>query len=35
MYEKRNTKTNTLMNECFGHDSLIALATVENGVPIH
>lgn len=31
--EKLNKKTKQIMNERFGKDSVIALATVENGVP--
>lgn len=31
--EKLNEKTKQIMNERFGKDSVIALATVENGVP--
>ncbi|MDE6599019.1 MAG: pyridoxamine 5'-phosphate oxidase family protein [Oscillospiraceae bacterium] len=31
--EKLNEKTRQIMNERFGKDSIIALATVENGVP--
>ena len=31
--EKLNEKTKHIMNERFGKDSVIALATVENGVP--
>ncbi|MDE5991459.1 MAG: pyridoxamine 5'-phosphate oxidase family protein [Oscillospiraceae bacterium] len=31
--EKLNEKTKQIMNERFGKDSIIALATVENGVP--
>ncbi len=31
--EKLNEKTGQIMNERFGRDSVIALATVENGVP--
>lgn len=31
--EKLNEKTKQIMNERFGKDSIIALATVENGIP--
>ena len=31
--EKRNAVIDELMDQRFGHDSLIALATVENGEP--
>ena len=31
--EKLNEKTRQIMNERFGKDSIIALATVENGIP--
>lgn len=34
MKEKRNPTTEGIMNERFGKDSLIALATVENGAPV-
>lgn len=30
---KHNERTNTILTERFGKDSLIALATVENGIP--
>ena len=30
---KQNEKTNRLLTERFGKDSLIALATVEDGIP--
>lgn len=33
MKEKRTTTTDAILEERFGKDSLIALATVENGLP--